>query len=113
MPGGTGSRSDETDVDLIVVTMNFDTDDPEALLPVLSRYVVMTRGPDGCRNVDFVASATRPGRFVIVQKWDTPDAQRAHFDSSDMVAMATACDGLLRNPPDIDLLEPISAQDLE
>ena len=109
MLGGT----DDSDVDLIVVTMHFDTEEPEALLPVLSRYVVMTRGHDGCRNVDFVASATRPGRFGIVQKWESPAAQQAHFDSPDMVAMAQACDGLLRTQPDIALLEPISVQDLE
>lgn len=111
--GGQDGTTIDTEVDLVVVTMHFDTDDPEALLPILSRYVVMTRGHDGCRNVDFVASATRPGRFGIVQKWETPDAQQAHFDSPDMVAMAKACDGLLRNQPEIDLLEAISVQDLE
>ncbi len=117
MPGGRADTNTETsadtDVDLVVVTMNFDTDDPEALLAVLSRYVVMTRGHDGCRNADFVASATRPGRFGIVQKWETPEAQQAHFDSPDMVTMAKACEGLLRSQPDIDLLEAISVQDLE
>jgi quinol monooxygenase YgiN len=100
------------DVDLAIVTMVFDASDPDRLVPVLAKYVVLSRGHDGCRNIDLCASATTPGRFVIIEKWETPDAQRAHFDSSDMVEMARACNGLLTKPPQIDLLEGISAHDL-
>jgi quinol monooxygenase YgiN len=52
------------------------------------------------------------GRFVVIEKWRTPTEQRAHFDSDDMVRMAEECRGRLSRPPDIDLLEPISAHDL-
>jgi quinol monooxygenase YgiN len=100
------------DVDLVVVTMTFDTAEPQPLLGLHSRYVVLSRGHDGCRNIDLVASATVPGRFVIVQKWASPAAQRAHFDSPVMIDMAEACTGLLSSPPTIDLYEPISAHDL-
>jgi quinol monooxygenase YgiN len=102
----------EDDVELVVVVLRFQAGDPEALLSVLAKYVVLTRGHPGCRNVDLVASVTRPGRLVVIQKWDSPEAQRTHFDSADMVQMAEACRGLLSEPPDIDLLEAISAHDL-
>jgi len=72
----------------------------------------LSRGHPGCRNIDLCASATTPGRFVIVQKWESPEAQQTHFDSAQMVEMATACTGLLTHPPTIDLLEAISAHDL-
>jgi quinol monooxygenase YgiN len=101
------------DIDLTIVVMRFTSDAPDRLLPVLSKYVVMSRGHDGCRNIDFAASMTTPGRFVITQKWETPEAQQAHFDSPAMVDMAENCRGLLREAPDIDLLAAISAQDLE
>ena len=96
------------------MTMVFDaaSGNEEQLAAVLARYVVLSRGHDGCNNIDLCASVTQTGRFVIVEKWTSPDAQRAHFDSADMVAMATACDGLLARPPEIDLLEAISAHDL-
>lgn len=100
------------EVDLTIVTMTFDAVDPGALQGVLARYVVLSRGQPGCRNIDLALSTTRPDRFVVVQKWDSPEAQRAHFDSPEMVAMAEACRGLLSGPPHIDLLEPISAHDL-
>jgi quinol monooxygenase YgiN len=110
MADGDGSAGGE--VDLVMVTMTFDASDAARLQGVLARYVVLGRGQPGCRTIDLAMSATTPDRFVIVQKWETPEAQRAHFDSEAMVEMARACDGLLVQPPAIDLLDPISAHDL-
>jgi quinol monooxygenase YgiN len=100
------------EIDLVMVTMLFEASDAATLLGVLSKYIVLARMQSGCRNIDLAASATVPGRFVIVQKWDTAEAQQAHFDSPVMVEMARSCNGLLTAPPLIDLLEPISAHDL-
>ena len=100
------------DVELTMVTMAFDATDPGALQAVLARYVVVSRGHPGCRNIDLALSSTRPDRFVIVQKWASPEDQRAHFDSEDMVEMARAAMPLIGGPPEIDLLDPISAHDL-
>lgn len=100
------------EVDLVLVTMTFDASDPEALQALLARYVVVSRGHPGCRNIDLALSSSHPNRFVVIQKWQRPEDQRAHFDSADMVAMAEGCAGLLARPPGIDLLDPISAHDL-
>jgi quinol monooxygenase YgiN len=100
------------EVELAVVTMVFDAVDAERLLPVLAKYVVVSRGHAGCRNIDLCASVTTPSRVVIIQKWASMEAQRAHFDSPDMVEMAQSCQGLLAGPPTIDLLDGISAHDL-
>jgi quinol monooxygenase YgiN len=100
------------EVELAIVTMRFDAAEPDALVAVLSKYVVLTRMQPGCRNVDLCASVTTPGRYLIVQKWDDLDAQRAHFDSDVMVEMATACNGILSGSPDIDLWDGPSAHDL-
>ena len=97
---------------MVVVTMTFDAADDDRLRPLLAKYVVMARDEPGCRNVDLLASATNLGRYVIVAKWDSPDAQRAHFDAPGMVELAEGCRGILQRPPEIDLLDPISAHDL-
>lgn len=102
--------SDE--VELTLVTLIFDASDPAALLAILSKYVVVSRGHAGCRNIDLAASSTKPARYVVIEKWDSPASQQAHFDSPTMVEMARACAGLLSAPPQIDLLEGISAHDL-
>jgi quinol monooxygenase YgiN len=103
---------DVTPVEVTLVTMTFDATDPARLAPALARYVVMSRQQPGCRNIDLCASITRPGRFVVIEKWERPEAQRTHFDSADMIDFARTCDGLLSGPPDIDLLEGVSAHDL-
>jgi quinol monooxygenase YgiN len=97
---------------LTVVTMSFQASDADRLLGVLAKYVVVSRGAPGCRNIDLCASATQDGRYLLIEKWDSPGAQRAHFDSPEMVEMAEACRGLLAQPPDIDLYDGISAHDL-
>jgi quinol monooxygenase YgiN len=88
-------RRSEDEVELTMVTMTFDAADEAALLAILSKYVVLTRMQDGCRNVDLCSSVTRPGRHLVVQKWETPQHQRVHFDSDVMVDMASACVGVL------------------
>ena len=100
------------DAEITLVTLRFQASDPEKLLGVLSKYVVLSRQQPGCRNIDLTASVTTAGRFVVIQKWESPEAQRAHFDSAEMVEMAEACVGLLAEPPEIDLLEGLSAHDL-
>lgn len=102
----------DSPVELTVVTMTFEAADNEALLAILSKYVVLTRMHDGCRNVDLCSSVAHPGRHLVVQKWATPHHQRAHFDSATMIDMATACGGVLSGPPDIDLWDATSAHDL-
>jgi quinol monooxygenase YgiN len=92
--------------------MVFQASDPDRLLSILAKYVVVSRGAPGCRNIDLCASATADGRYLVIEKWESPDAQRDHFDSPEMVEMAESCRGLLSAPPAIDLFDGISAHDL-
>ena len=100
------------EIELAIVTMRFDAADADSLMAVLSKYVVLTRMQPGCRNIDLCASATQPGRYLVIQKWESAGAQRAHFDSEVMVEMAKSCNGLLTAAPDIDLWDGASAHDL-
>ena len=83
-----------------------------ALGAVLAHYVVVARTAPGCRNIDFVASLTTPGRFLIYEKWDSGDHQRDHLTSSVTEDMASAALPLLAGPPEIGLFQPVSAHDL-
>jgi quinol monooxygenase YgiN len=103
------------EVRLTVVIGRFDArSGREAQLSaLLARYVVLTRRRDGCRNVDLVASVLHPGRFVVVEKWESPEVQRTHLDAPETVELAKAAVDVLAGPPDLDLFEAISAHDLE
>lgn len=100
------------EIDLTIVTMTFDASDQPALAAVLANYVVTSRGEPGCRNIDLCVAVGRGSRFVVIQKWESPAHQQAHFDGPAMVTMARSCEGLLSGPPAIELLEGISAHDL-
>ena len=104
----------EADVEIAVLTACFDARPgaEEALLGTLSSYVVMTRHEPMCRNVDLVASVTLPGRFVVIEKWDSAAAVQAHLDSTLMADMAQAAIASIADKPDIDLYDTISAHDL-
>ena len=86
-------------VETAILTMELDAADPAALAPILAKYVVVTRGQDGCRNVDLCASSTQAGRFVVISKWSSPEGPRRHLDSPAAVEMARGCEGLLARAP--------------
>jgi len=105
-------KGNDDGIELTIVTMQFQAANAESLLAVLSKYVVLTRMEPGCRNVDLCASVGNPGRYLLIQKWDSSAAQRAHFDRPIMIDMAKSCNGLLSSPPNIELWDGASAHDL-
>ena len=82
------------------------------LAGVLARYVVVSRGEDGCRNIDLVASLLAPGRFLVYEKWDSPEAQAQHMAGPVMAELAEGVSPLLRGSPDLGLFMALSAHDL-
>ncbi len=82
------------------------------LAGVLARYVVVSRAEDGCRNVDLVASLLAPGRFLVYEKWESPEAQAGHMAGPVMAEMAEGVSPLLRGAPDLGLFMAVSAHDL-
>lgn len=112
MPGSSAALSSDAEVDIVVVTLEFEAADMAGLIAVLSKYVVLTRMEPGCRNVDMVLSDTRANRVLIVEKWESEDMQRAHFDGTTMVDMAKSCAGLIVRAPIVDLWRSLSAHDL-
>jgi quinol monooxygenase YgiN len=102
------------DPELSVLTARFEPmpGSEAPLLAILARYVVMTRQVGECRNIDLLASASTPGRLLVVEKWASSAAARAHLDSPEMTEMAGAAIGHLAARPEIDLYDTISAHDL-
>jgi quinol monooxygenase YgiN len=107
-------REKGADLTLAIVAGVFDArPGAEAELgAVLAHYVVLSRTSPGCRNIDFVASLTTPGRFLVYEKWESPEFQRDHLLSAVTEEMADAALPLLAGPPDLGLFEAVSAHDL-
>jgi quinol monooxygenase YgiN len=102
------------DPELAVLTARFDPSpgSEEPLMAILARYVVVTRQIPACRNIDLLASASLPGRLLLVEKWESAPAAREHLDSPEMAEMAAAAVGHLASRPEVDLYDTISAHDL-
>jgi quinol monooxygenase YgiN len=100
--------------ELAVLTARFDPmpGSEEPLMAVLAEYVVVTRQDAACRNIDLLASASQPGRLLLVEKWVSAEAARVHLDSPEMAEMAAAAIGHLAERPEVDLFDTISAHDL-
>jgi quinol monooxygenase YgiN len=105
----------DPDVEIAVLTAVFDARPgaEDVLLGALSRYVVLTRQQASCRNVDLVASVTRRGRFLVIEKWDSSAAVQTHLDSPLMTEMAQTAVAALVKKPAIDLYDSISAHDFD
>lgn len=103
------------DLELAVVLGRFDarTGREADLAAALAAYVVLTRRQSGCRNVDLVSSAVRPGRLVVIEKWESAELARAHLDAPETVEMAQAAVDVVAGPPELELYDAISAYDLE
>lgn len=102
------------DLALAVVVGTFDARAERArdVGAVLARYVVMSRGEPGCRNIDLVASLTTGGRFLVYEKWESLPSQAEHLASPAFREMAEAVAPLLERPADFGLFEAVSAHDL-
>jgi quinol monooxygenase YgiN len=105
-------RGNDVELHVVVATFHARPGSVEALGALLARYVVLTRRDPACRNVDLVASVLEPGRLVVIEKWESAQAQRVHLDAPETVAMAEGCRDLLVRAPHFDLCEGISAHDL-
>ena len=69
-------NADSGEIELVIVTMSFDAADMGSLVAILSKYIVLTRMEQGCRNVDMIVSDTRPNRILIIEKWDSKKVKR-------------------------------------
>lgn len=108
------SQGDASDIELAVVAGIFTAESgkEEQLAYALSRYVVLSRMEEGCRNIDLVTSVTVPGLFMVWEKWDSHEHRQAHFDGKTAGEMADAVRDLVREPPQFDIFDAISAHDL-
>ena len=111
---GRGTAISDARIELTVMMGVFDAaaGREEDLAAVLARYVVVSRTEEGCRNIDLVASMLTPGRFVVYEKWESPDAQATHMTGETMAQLVEGVSVLLSGPPDLGLFLAVSAHDL-
>lgn len=105
-------KPEEIDLAIVAGVFRSRPGAEEQLAYALARYVVLSRMEPGCRNIDLVTSVTMKGVFMVWEKWEHHDAQRAHLDGEAIARLAEDLPGIVDEPPSFDLFDAISAHDL-
>jgi quinol monooxygenase YgiN len=68
---------------------------------ILSLLVDPTRRESGCVSYELLQNSSDPGDFVFVEKWATPAAEQAHFETPHVLTALQQLSGLLATEPEI------------
>ncbi|MBE7212782.1 MAG: antibiotic biosynthesis monooxygenase [Gluconacetobacter diazotrophicus] len=80
----------------------------EQVEPLLRGFVEPSRAEDGCLFYDLYRDAADPDLFVILDAWRDHAAFEAHASTDNVARTLAALEPLLREPPAITQLDPLS-----
>jgi quinol monooxygenase YgiN len=94
---------------MIVVTalLQVRPDQVDSALPVLETAIAATHGEAGCIAYTLHRDLDDPTRFVIVEKWASPEALAEHAETPHLKQLFTDLGPLLAAPPTIVRAEPV------
>lgn len=97
----------------IVVTalVPVQPDKADQALEILETAITATHGEAGCISYALHRDVEDPARFVIVEKWASPEALAEHADTPHLKQLFTDLGPLLTAPPTIVRTEPIPIGD--
>lgn len=64
--------------------------------------VTETRKEKGCIQYDLIQALDNPGKVVVVENWESPEALSAHSNSEHYKRLVPAIAGLCSQPPAVD-----------
>jgi quinol monooxygenase YgiN len=93
----------------IVVTalVQVRPEEVDAALPILETAITATHGEAGCISYALHRDVDDPARFVIVEKWASPEALAEHAETPHLKQLFTDLGPLLAAPPTIVRTEPV------
>lgn len=96
--------SDLNVVAVITATPGSETEVREAL----TELVTATRDETGCLSYELFESASAPGTFVTIERWEDQGAMDAHMRSDHVAAAFAAAGAHLAEAPAIHELQPLT-----
>ncbi len=81
---------------LLVVAgdVEIDPSNRDAAIEAARKVMAATREEPGCLEYTISADVDDPGRFVILERWASPEALEAHFATPHMAEFQAAMGGL-------------------
>jgi quinol monooxygenase YgiN len=96
---------------VISATIQVKPEAQEEALSAITTAIEATHGEDGCIAYALHRDLEDPARFVILEKWATPEALKEHADTPHLKALFGVLGPLLAGPPTITRTAPLPVGD--
>lgn len=94
----------------VVVVLQADPGKGADQVAAFAKVASLVRAEEGCLQYDLHAVVDDPDRFVVVERWASPEALEAHLASPHMAAYAEGVGAFRQQPAQIHVItaEPIA-----
>jgi quinol monooxygenase YgiN len=96
---------------VVAATVHVKPESQDEALTAITTAVEATHGEDGCIAYALHRDRDEPTRFVIIEKWATPEALTDHGTTPHLKALFGALGPLLAAPPTITYTTPVPVGD--
>lgn len=96
---------------IVAATVQVKPESQDEALAAITTAIEATHGEDGCVAYALHRDRDEPTRFVIIEKWATPEALKEHGETPHLQALFGALGPLLAAPPTITYTTPLPVGD--
>ena len=91
---------------VVVATIVPKPEHRHAVIAALRDTIAQVHGEDGC---ELYALHEAPDRLIMVEKWASPEAVRAHSKGTALAALNPQLAGKVAGPPEVIVTQPVPA----
>jgi quinol monooxygenase YgiN len=93
----------------VTITIKLVAKDRDQTLQHLAHALPTTRNYNGCRYCNTLTNADVPNEIVLIQEWDSRDAQQRYIQWRQETGALSELVALLAEPPTVEFWEPNAA----
>lgn len=90
----------------VIATIDVQPGRGDEVVAVITDYLDVVRAEEGCIRYDLFRVKRDPDTLVMVERWASKDALRAHGTASHFVEMSGRLADLVAGAPKVRVLEP-------
>ncbi len=93
---------------VVVATIVPKPEHRDEVIAAFRDAIAQVHGEDGC---ELYALHEAPDRLIVVEKWASPEALRAHGKGAALAALNPQLAGKVARPPEVIVTQPVPAGD--
>lgn len=91
----------------VIATIEVQADRADEVVAVITDYLDVVRAEDGCIRYELFRVKRDPDTLVMVERWASKEALRAHGTASHFVEMSGRLAALVAGAPKVQVLDPV------